>query len=78
MRTLHGSRCFMVKKSPRHPFLYFLDVVVERSLSSFPTNPILTCRFTVQTFSVLNVRGQKLQRTPLCIRSLEWVVWPTG
>ena len=30
----------------------FFDVVVERSLSSFPTSPILTCRLAVQTFSV--------------------------
>ena len=56
----------------------FLDVVVECSLSSFPTSPILTCQLTVQTFSVLKVHGKKLQREPLCIRSLEWVVWPSG
>ena len=33
---------------------------------------------TVKTFSVLNVNGKKLQRKPLCIRSLEWVIWPNG
>ena len=43
----------------------FLDVVVERSLSSFPTSPILTCRLTVQTVSFLNVHGKKLQRKTL-------------
>ena len=45
----------------------FLDVVVERSLSSFPTSPILTCRLIVQTFNVLNVHGKK-QKT-LCTRA---------
>ena len=68
MRTLHGSSCLWVKRVrvifSAFTSIPFLDVGVERFLSAFPTSPILTCRLTVPTFSVLNVHGKKLQRKP--------------
>ena len=76
MRTLHGSRCFKGDKSPRHhsvlTSISFLDVVAEHSSLFFPTSPILTNRLKIQTFSVYNIHGKKLQGKPLRARSLEW------
>ena len=61
-------KMFKGEKSPRRHFVFmfisFLDVNVEQSSPSFPTSPILTNRLTIQTFSVHNIHGKKLQENP--------------
>ena len=56
------------EKSPRHHFalisISFFDVVAEYSSLFFPTSPIFTNRLTIQTFSVYNISGKKLQEKP--------------
>ena len=73
---------FQGEKSPRHRLVLisfsFLDVVAEHPSLFFPTSPILTNLFTIQTFSVFNIHGKKLHGKPLRARSLEWDVWPNG
>ena len=58
-------KMFQGEKSPRHHFalisISFLDVVAKHSSLFFDTSPILTNRLTIQTFSVHNINGRKLQ-----------------
>ena len=56
----------------------FLNVVAKYPSLFFPTSLILTNLFKIQTFSVYNIHGKKLQGKHLRARSLEWDVWPNG
>ena len=88
MRTQHGSRCFRVKKSPRHHFVVisisFLDVVAKHPSLFFPTSLVLTNLFQIQTFSVYYIHGKKLRgKTPAsplagvgCLA--EWLTHPSN
>ena len=64
---MHGSRCFRVKRVR----VIVLCSLPSRSLVAkhlrlfFPTSPILTNLFKIQTFSVYYIHGKKLRGKPL-------------
>ena len=70
MRKLHDSRSIRVKRLRVIIFaltsVSFLDVLAEHSSLFFPTSLILTNRLKIQTFSIHNIHGEKLQEKTPC------------